>query len=536
MKKIINMTFLLSFIILFGFMGLANAQRVVPIAPTAFGIINDTIEGDTLANGDRVDPNTIYELERGLDKYYVFNGTLTNVGYHLHIRAEAGEGPRPKLVPGLLEGGISVGLFIPRGDLTLEGLYMTHQNTSNAYDAIHIISMAAEDINLHVDDCLFHGDASTHVETDAQNQSVFITNSILSYSFNNGRSLDRRGNKLDSMVVQNSTLVNIGSDPLRWGGDGYANYIKFDHVTWCVTGESIAQLGETVDIIFTNNLLINVGYKGTEDDGSPSQLFRARPLTSPDLSGLTQSITFRNNNLWLDPQIVTAYGNLDVSSGTNSNNIRTRIFGDSLTHTIIDSSSFISDPVTFTNGPSTDTLFAALKQIWEELDGDRDGGTIFDTGPEGVNIYGDPLFGIFPFDLSYNTEATSYTAADNGLPLGDLNWFPDKKAEWELTSIEPEPIVGSPSEFRLSQNYPNPFNPATNITYNLARKTDVTLLIYNTVGQKIATLVDKEQTAGSKTVTWNGTDDNGTLLSSGIYFYQLKAGEFNQTKKMLYLK
>jgi hypothetical protein len=139
-------------------------------------------------------------------------------------------------------------------------------------------------------------------------------------------------------------------------------------------------------------------------------------------------------------------------------------------------------------------------------------------------------------DLSYNTEATSYTAADNGLPLGDLNWFPDKKAEWELTSIEPEPIVGSPSEFRLSQNYPNPFNPATNITYNLARKTDVTLLIYNTVGQKIATLGEKEQTAGSKTVTWNGTDDNGTLLSSGIYFYQLKAGEFNQTKKMLYLK
>ena len=176
-----------------------------------------------------------------------------------------------------------------------------------------------------------------------------------------------------------------------------------------------------------------------------------------------------------------------------------------------------------------------FKALTPDHDGDEEFGTIFDTGPDGVNDITDPLYGIFPFDLSYSTEATSYTAGDGGLPLGDLNWFPEKKAEW-ITSIEQNPVSGSPAEFRLSQNYPNPFNPVTQVAYNLARKTHVTLSIYNTVGQKVATLVDKEQTAGSKTVTWNGTSDNGTLMSTGLYFYHLNAGEFNQTRKMLFLK
>jgi hypothetical protein len=525
MKKNFTCKFL---ILIFGVIGLANAQRVVPIAPTSVGIINTVINGDTLANGDRVDPNTIYELERGENKYYVFNGTISNVDYHLHIRS-AGEGDRPKLVPGVLSGGVAERLFTPRGDITLEGLYISGMDNTNVSSFNHMMSVAAENIRVTIDDCVLHGNRSNCFELDAQNQSAYVTNSILSYTFLNGRGIDRRGNQLDTLVVQNSTFINIGSEPLRWGGSNYAKYIKFDHVTWCATGESIGNFGEVVDFTFTNNLIINAGYKGTEDDGSPSRIFNIEPITSPDLSGETQSITVRNNNLWLDPQLANLYGNLDVSSGSNNFPVMARPFGDSLTHVLIDTTTFLNEPILFTYGPSADTLMAALRQIWETLDGDRDGLTIFDTGPEGVNIYGNPLYGIFPFDLSYSTTTQSYTAGDNGLPLGDLKWFPDKYNEWLVTDVSDTDF--SPNSFSLNQNYPNPFNPSTIISFTLEKPGLATLSLFNILGQKVSTLVSKEFEGGNHSINFDAS-----TLPSGVYFYRLESGDFVAVKKMMLLK
>jgi len=537
MSKLVQNIVLFGIIIIIGMGGMVHAQRIVKIAPTAFGIVNSTIEGDTLANGERVDPNTIYELQRGTLAYYVFNGTLKHAGYHLHIRAEAGDGPRPKLVPGVIGGGISQFLFEPRGDLTLEGLYITGKDNGGVFYSNHQVSMKGEGIRLVVDDCLFHGDRSCFIETDAHDQRVFVSNTIFSYGVLLGRGIDRRGNRLDSLVVQNCTFINLVSRPLREGGTGYANYIKIDHVTFCNVGEEVAQLGEVVDVTFTNNLIINPGYLGVLDDGTPDAYFNTlRPLTSPELSGKTQSITIRNNNLWLNPLVVDLFANLNLSPFVPYPVVE-RIFANELAAPLINEPSFLRDPVEFTYGPSIDSVFAVIKQVWEDHDGDEENATIFDNGPEGVDIFGNPLYGIFHFDLSYATEATSYTAGDDGLPLGDLNWFPDKKSEWEeITNVDDNQVSGLPSAFSLSQNYPNPFNPVTKIDYILARKTRVTLSIYNASGQRVATLVDEEQSAGSKTVSWDGTSDDGTLMATGIYFYRLHADEFNQTKKMLLLK
>ncbi|MCB0720788.1 MAG: T9SS type A sorting domain-containing protein [Ignavibacteriae bacterium] len=88
-----------------------------------------------------------------------------------------------------------------------------------------------------------------------------------------------------------------------------------------------------------------------------------------------------------------------------------------------------------------------------------------------------------------------------------------------------------PNEFALKQNYPNPFNPSTVIPYQIAQDSDVQLIIYNTMGQKVRTLVNQRQTAGSYEIKFNA---NG--LSSGYYFYKLIAGGFVQTKEMLLIK
>jgi len=93
-----------------------------------------------------------------------------------------------------------------------------------------------------------------------------------------------------------------------------------------------------------------------------------------------------------------------------------------------------------------------------------------------------------------------------------------------------------PTSFALDQNHPNPFNPSTVIDFALPTASMVNVSIYNVLGQVVKTLVDKELPAGYWSATWDGTDNNGSAVTSGIYFYKIKAGSFQSTKKMMMLK
>ncbi len=99
------------------------------------------------------------------------------------------------------------------------------------------------------------------------------------------------------------------------------------------------------------------------------------------------------------------------------------------------------------------------------------------------------------------------------------------------TVINEDSHSSSPSSFRLEQSYPNPFNPNTTISYQLPSKIRVTLIVYDILGCEVARLVDSTEDPGYKRVRFDGTG-----LSSGVYFYMLKAGDFIQTKKLILLK
>ena len=96
--------------------------------------------------------------------------------------------------------------------------------------------------------------------------------------------------------------------------------------------------------------------------------------------------------------------------------------------------------------------------------------------------------------------------------------------------------INLPSTIALEQNYPNPFNPQTTLTYILPEETMVTLVVYDILGKQIKTIVNQSQNAGVHNVEWNGTDISGTLVSGGVYLYRIEAGEFTDTRKMLFLK
>ena len=93
-----------------------------------------------------------------------------------------------------------------------------------------------------------------------------------------------------------------------------------------------------------------------------------------------------------------------------------------------------------------------------------------------------------------------------------------------------------PDQFQLAQNYPNPFNPVTTIEYGLPSRAQVTIEVFNVMGQKMKTLVNETKSAGIYRTEWNGIDDAGKLVSTGVYLYRFSAGDIVQKKKMLYLK
>jgi len=124
--------------------------------------------------------------------------------------------------------------------------------------------------------------------------------------------------------------------------------------------------------------------------------------------------------------------------------------------------------------------------------------------------------------------------------------YPDGEDDW-VFMINPTPeapnIFTSADENNISQicfnligNYPNPFNPSTTIYYQLPENSEVNLSVYNIKGQKVKTLVNEVLPAGEHSAIWNGRDSNGNRVSSGIYFYKLKAGDYREVRKMILIK
>jgi len=128
----------------------------------------------------------------------------------------------------------------------------------------------------------------------------------------------------------------------------------------------------------------------------------------------------------------------------------------------------------------------------------------------------------------------------NGAPEGAVIEIPlmftdSKGNSWKYT-VRAAVDSGAPAEWKLIGNAPNPFNPATTIRYALKASAHTRLTVYNSLGQTVRTLVGSFQEAGTHEVVWDGCDDRGNRVSSGIYLYTLRAGGFSKTMKMLLMQ
>ncbi len=133
-----------------------------------------------------------------------------------------------------------------------------------------------------------------------------------------------------------------------------------------------------------------------------------------------------------------------------------------------------------------------------------------------------------PRDITFNTYNKNLYISDSNTDI-----FSEEDVIWVMPDVSVGVIKNEnyPGQFLLMQNYPNPFNPCTTIGYSIANSAYVTLKIYDILGKEITTLINEDQLPGVYRVDFNGKN-----ISSGIYFYQITAGNFTDTKKLLLLK
>ena len=135
-------------------------------------------------------------------------------------------------------------------------------------------------------------------------------------------------------------------------------------------------------------------------------------------------------------------------------------------------------------------------------------------------------------------ECDGYVVSLGDSSFGEWSWHRVgfNTSECENQDLSSSHINNTPGKFRLNQNYPNPFNPITTLKYDLSQDAFVDLTIYDMLGNIVSTIVSKNQNSGSKSVQWDSTNDQGELVSAGVYLYKIQVGNHSRTKKMILLK
>lgn len=165
-------------------------------------------------------------------------------------------------------------------------------------------------------------------------------------------------------------------------------------------------------------------------------------------------------------------------------------------------------------------LSGSVSVYYSDIQGDWAGGG---------NIDSDPKF--------CNPDSSDYTLAENSPCIGTgYNGVNMGHQDLGCDALKITPGNGLPDTFILHQNYPNPFNPTTTLHYELPDNTFIKISIFDILGMHVKTLVNQKQSAGYKSVIWNGRNDVGNPVSAGVYLYSIHSENFNQTKKMVLLK
>jgi len=526
----------------------------------------------------------VYELQAG--GWYPQSGGLTTPSNrHVVIAGDSDKmlvnrtdaDPAPPIISGYTdEGGSYVGGINWGNDLTIKNISQI-VGSPDGTGGWAFYSTAAPDRKIVFENNMMEHNWWVFIQSNAnEGNSFWIKNN---YFVNmSGRACRRNGgvydnvnNNTDTMYVENNTHVMAQGSMYK-----FRNYpVKFiyiNHNTFInCAGSFFETQGFQSRVIVTNNIFVNSNEQPfrpnmSEDlseqdaDQLPTGLINVAVL--PDsMEQFDRKFLVQANVAYWDPKLtdLAAEANSTAINGFTTwmnqsvkMNDRTQsFFDDDAAYPYLTEGEWYDKVPAFTNTEAllTDQVDAVKAFTLSTIDTTStdvlpDWRVINTAGADDF-VYSDwPI----PIDLSYS-DADLLTAGTDGLPIGDLNWFPTEKATFNdnmatyysalvdaldngiLVPTDVEELGSLPTKFELSQNYPNPFNPTTVINFSIPKAGNVTLKVYNSIGQEVATLINGYKTAQNYKVTFDASN-----LASGIYSYSLKNDNFDLSKKMLLLK
>ena len=538
--------------------------------------IYDFIMGDTTSTGARNVPGRVYKLERG--KMYIFTETM-EINFDFTLIADDDDPSNPVRPPMLVRGVHPDGSLVDQlFNLTGDNIQVKFKNIlfqGVPMDGVYRndwalgLSGSGTDVRLIFDKCVFNGWTYAATDLPMENIKLYVTDCI----FRNmvqpvhpfGGQVIATYNAVDTLLYTNNTFFNCSSYIILPDPEKYCNYLRFDHNTIFTTMVNPFWTPTLHNAEFTNNIIygalalgqrqqeIEAGWFGWDGVAAGIMNYDTMSVDQRNELGITEADRriVHKNNAWYEPQEIkdfwAAYP--DSVPVVNSSGDTTGWTVQPLTPTVWmnantqamfnDASSYpnFADVNTMNVEPGFDTTTAnpvvdsvvAWAEWWRTgLGWDSPNGPPRQYDPTGAGFFNLPW--PLPEDLTYS-NTTLLTAGTDGFPLGDLNWYPDKRKQWgETTGVE---SMGNslPSKYILAQNYPNPFNPTTTINFRIPISGNTKLTVYNVLGQKVATLVDRYLTAGSYKYQFDASN-----LPSGVYFYRLQSKNYSQVKKMMLLK
>ncbi len=508
---------------------------------------------DTSAAGEQL--HDVYKLERG--QFYVLD-TPMNLRNPVEIYAdppEPGDSDKvpPKIISNVTVDGLpATGNLIQLwADFTIKNVWLAGtslQGEERGWGFGQAIAVQDSFVTVNIDGLWLDYNGWSMIATEAPHTSWFINGLHARNQQNPGDQWTtfafffENAAVVDTFVVTNSTWFQANSFFLF--PPPVVQYLKIDHCTFVNTLKwPLHRTQWQREAYITNNIFYNAGALSLteeEQEGQDSQsaefglinidtlAANADPAIDPGRWTIPEEdriFHVKNNLYYFSDGVQDYWDDYPAVKPALWMNARTEaMFADNDTWPgLVAENNWNQDPE-FDDFPE---LADANAELYAVLRSIRDGVTY--EWDWDINKGEDFYRLIHDHPLPENFRSYTGLLGTDGLPLGDLRYYDDP------TSVDEKRAL--PVAFRLEQNYPNPFNPSTTINFALPQQAQVTLEVYNMLGQRVATLVAGEElTAGHHNVVWNGRNQMGNPVASGVYIYRIQAGDFTDVKKMLFLK
>lgn len=403
--------------------------------------LRDAIAADTDRPDDR-----IYVLRKG--GFYWFSETIRNDGWHLRI---VGEEPDPSDVfgnPAVIQsvaredGSHPDKLIQASGSVTLKNLYIVGADESGGQGSYQPVQFDANDADYTFDNCIFERSNFAMIAVTGQNNNILVTNCTFRNLIGHPSDQQWQGRAIsiwadqESVIVENNSFINIGMTALQIEG-GAAKYVRFVHNTIVGLGRSVNTGNWWRDAYFANNLIVNGFWHGegyadvsaVGRRGYTSGMFGIGALPGKYGPEEGRRVLFTKAATYRDPLFTAFYGD-SIRAQPFVSELAVEEYIDIYENMVVNDTMWLDVKPNFASAPDDAEM---VNKMIANINALRTVPLPSEVPTYFWRLPADPLDISWPSpeNLSYSTPAVLLTAGTDGLPLGDLNWFPDKKAIWE---------------------------------------------------------------------------------------------------------